>query len=251
MKLFARLAGLSIIAVGLSCFDAESNAVWPEPAGERSRWSFFAPADDGRAADEADDEVVRELPVCVASQQWSAGELGRSVLYQFKRVGHELHVGYFVYWTTERPWGKNVLSYLVLPALVVDSFYSHLFFLFPGLQRLIHGPGDVEGARVVYQERENGRWTPVSAVADDGLHQEVVLDPGDFVDGEGRVVLMTDVWSHQLGAKGARAFVEASHDGGVVCYRRNTLSPLTTRIAELFRLGTTLAPRRARPAWQL
>jgi hypothetical protein len=249
MKVITRLAGLLIIAVGQSCFDTGGIPLWPEPDADHSRWSLFAPREKGSRG--ADDDLVRELPVCVASQQWSAGELGRSVLYQFKRVGHELHVGYFVYWSTERPWGKNLLSYLVVPALVVDSFYSHLFFLLPGLQRIIHGPGDVEGARVVYQQRDDGQWMPVSAVADDGLHHEVTLDPGDFVDGQGRVLLMTDVWSHQLGAKGARAFVEGTHDGGVVCYGRNTLSPLTARIADVFRLGTSLAPRRARPAWQL
>jgi hypothetical protein len=181
---------------------------------------------------------------------WSAGELGRSVLYRVKHVGRELHVGYFVYWTTERPWGKNLLSYLVLPAIFVDSFYSHLFFLFPGLQRVIHGPGDIEGARVVYEQRDNGHWAPVSAVADDGLHQEVVLDPGDFVDGQGRVVLMTDVWSHQLGAKGGRAFVDGRR-GNVVCYGHGTLSPMTAQVADSFRLGTTGSPRRARPAWLL
>jgi hypothetical protein len=248
MKLVTRLAGLMIIAVGQSCFNTGSCPLWPEPDADRSRWSLFARSGDAKG--NPDDELVRELPVCVASQQWSAGELGRSVLYQFKHVGHELHVGYFVYWTTERPWGKNVLSYLVLPAMVVDSFYSHLFFLLPGLQRIIHGPGDIEGARVVYEQRENGRWAPVSAVADDGLHQEVALDPGDFVDGQGRVVLMTDVWSHQLGAKGARAFAEGRHDA-VVCYGHNALSPLTARIADMFRLGSSGRPRRARPAWEL
>jgi len=251
MKLAARFAGLMIIAVGQSCFDAESNPVWPDPDTGRSSWSLFASLGKGRSGDPADDELVRDLPVCVASPKWFAGELGRSVLYQFKRVGHELHVGYFVYWSTERPWGNNLLSYLVLPALAVDAFYSHLFFLFPGLQRILHGAGDIEGARVVYEQGGDGRWTPVSAVADDALHHEVALDPGDFVDGQGRVVLMTDVWSHQLGAKGARAFVDGSHDGGVTCYGHNALSPLTTRIADLFRLGTSLAPRRARPAWRL
>jgi hypothetical protein len=247
MKVVTRIAGLMLIAVGQSCFSPGSYPLWPEP--ER-RWSAFADAEGDSSVEIADDELVRGLPVCVASPQWFAGELGRSVLYQVKRVGRELHVGYFFYWTTERPWGKNLLSYLVVPAIIVDAFYSHLFFLLPGLQRVLHGPGDIEGARVVYEQR-NGRWMPVSAVADDALHQEVALDPGDFVDGQGRVVLMTDVWSHQLGAKGARAFVEGQHDGGVVCYGRNTLSPLTTRIADVFRLGTAREPRRARPAWRI
>jgi hypothetical protein len=197
-----------------------------------------------------DDNVVRDLPVCIASESWSAGELGSSILYHAKHVGRRLYVGYFVYWTTERPWGKNLLSYLVVPALFVDSFYSHLFFLFPGMQRMIHGPGDIEGARVVYEQSDDGHWAPVSAVADNGMHQEIVLAPDDFIDEQGRVVLMTNVWSHQLGAKGARAFAEGRHDG-VVCFQRDRMAPLTERVAELFRLGTAARPRRAPPAWRL
>jgi hypothetical protein len=195
-----------------------------------------------------DDEVVRELPVCIASPIWTAGELGRTVLYHFKREGNRLHVGYFVYWTTERPWGDNALSYAVLPALFVDAFYSHLLFVFPGAQRFIHGPGDVEGARVTYEQRADGRWIPEAVVADDGSEDEVALSPDDFVDDAGRVVLMTRTWSHQLGFKGARQV--ATH-GEVSCYQRNTLAPLTDAIVSAFRLGSPADPRRAPPAWKL
>ena len=107
-----------------------------------------------------DDDIVRSLPVCIAAKSWSAGQLGTSVLYRYRREGKRLSVGYFVYWTTERPWGPNALSYSVLPALFIDAFYSHLFFMFPGAQRLLHGPGDIEGARIVYEENEDGRWLP-------------------------------------------------------------------------------------------
>jgi hypothetical protein len=251
MKLAARIAGLLSLSltIGQSCLNVGSCPLWPEPSASQVAIHSLLSRPTGRDASGDDDATVRELPLCVASERWFAGELGHSVLYRFRRVGRELHVGYFVYWTTERPWGNNLLSYLVLPAIFVDSFYSHLFFLFPGFQRVIHGPGDVEGARVVYEDDGEGHWKPVSAVADDALHHEVPLDPGEFVDAKGRVVLMTDVWSHQLGAHGARAFVETATDH-VMCFDRDTLSPLSDRIADMFRLGTSLAPRRARPAWR-
>ena len=132
-----------------------------------------------------DDAIVRSLPVCIAAKSWSAGKLGTSVLYRYHREGKRLSVGYFVYWTTERPWGPNALSYSVLPALFIDAFYSHLFFMFPGAQRLLHGPGDIEGARIVYEENEDGRWLPVAGAVDDAFHREVALSPSDFVDSAG------------------------------------------------------------------
>src|SRR5712671_1000893 len=132
MPLLRHLAALFALSLVVSCFGVGSTA-WPAAAPGR----VF----DGEA-DEA--SIVRGLPVCVASQSWSAGELGQSVLFHSKREGRRLTVGYFVYWSTERPWGKNALSYSFLPALFIDAFYSHLFFMFPGAQRFLFGPGDVE-----------------------------------------------------------------------------------------------------------
>jgi hypothetical protein len=195
------------------------------------------------------DDLVKQLPVCITSNGWSAGELGRTVLYRYERQGNELRVGYFVYWTTERPWGNNLLSTTFLPALFVDAFYSHLFFVFPGAQRFIHGPADIEGARVTYEKRGEGKWIPVSAVADDGSEDEVTLSPHDFVDEDGRVILMTDVWSHQLGAQGAREFAKHTHE--LSCYSGSALLPMSDAVAEAFRLGSPTDPRRAPPAWKL
>src|SRR5436853_600608 len=98
MKLVTRLAGLMIVGVGQSCINTGSYPLWPEPDANSSHWSLFVRPAEARASGADDDDLVRELPVCVASQKSFAGELGKSVLYQFKRVGHELHVGYFVYW---------------------------------------------------------------------------------------------------------------------------------------------------------
>src|SRR5262245_28481078 len=112
MKLFRHLAGVFALSLLVSCFNVGGAPLWPVPLA---------------GADSSD--PVPDLPFCVASPTWSAGELGRSVLYRSERQGSTLTVGYFVYWTTERPWGKNALSYAVLPALLIDAFYSHLFFL--------------------------------------------------------------------------------------------------------------------------
>jgi hypothetical protein len=235
MKLLRRLAALFAFSLLVSCLGIGDPPVWPDGTSS--------------SADSASDIDIRRLPVCVA-QSWSAGELGRSILYHYKREGRRMTVGYFVYWTTERPWGKNALSYAVLPALFIDAFYSHLLFMFPGAQRLIHGPGDIEGVRVVYEQQDDGRWVPVSAVGSDGFHREVPLSADDFVDSDGRVVLMTDVWSHQLGAKGARAFASQRKDA-LTCYGGDSMSPLTDEVARMFRLGSPSDPRRAPPAWKL
>ena len=110
------------------------------------------------------------------------------------------------------------------------------------------GAGDVEGARVVYRQGDDGRWAPVSAAADDSSHAGVALAARDFVDDGGRAVLMTNVWSHQLGAAGARQFA-AHHPRQVVCYGGEALLPLTADVVRTFRLGSAVQPRRAPPAW--
>jgi hypothetical protein len=192
---------------------------------------------------------VQTLPICVASSSF-AGELGSSILYHYRRDGRTLMVGYFVYWSTERPWGKNALSYSVLPALFIDAFYSHLFFLFPGAQRILYGPGDVEGVRIAYQRRDDGKWEAVSAVADDVGHHDVALSRDDFVDRDGRTVFMIDGWSHQLGGRGASSVSGAQKDA-FVCFDGGSLKPLTDEVAREFRLGSPSDPRRALPAWLL
>ena len=250
MKLLRRLSALFAFSLLVSCLNIGDPPIWPGASFSRPIELLLHPGTTSDAESEDTDTDIRNLPVCVASQSWSAGELGRSILYHYKREGRRMTVGYFVYWSTERPWGKNALSYAVLPALFIDAFYSHLLFMFPGAQRLIHGPGDIEGARVVYEQQDDGKWTPVSAVGSDGFHREVPLATDDFVDGDGRVVLMTDVWSHQLGAKGARSFASERKDD-MVCFGGETMSPLTDEIAKIFRLGSSFEPRRAWPAWKL
>src|SRR3954463_4454662 len=183
---FALRAGLGGAALSmLAC-----TPVWPGASSVRA-----TRADDARSID--------ARPVCIASEGWSAGELGRTILYRYRRDAKRLEVGYFVYWSTERPWGNNALTYALLPALVTDVFYSHFLFVLPGVQHALYGSGDVEGVRVTFEAEEDGSWTPVSATADDGFHHERALAPREFIDEKGRLVFLTRVWSHQLGAPGA------------------------------------------------
>ena len=135
----------------------------------------------------------------------------------------------------------------MLMSLAIDSVYSHFFFVMPGLRHLMHGPGDVEGATVVYRV-VGERLEVVEGFADDESHDPVNLSAEELTDDERGTVLMTSVWSHQLGAHGA-----AQAAAGSVarhCYQGQELVPLTSDIAERFWLGTAEEPRRARPAWR-
>ena len=186
--------------------------------------------------------------MCVGARSWSAGSLGETVLFRSRRVGNRIAVGYFVYWSEERPWGDNLASYTVLPALAVDAVYSHFLYVFPGLKDAIYGAGDVEGVQVLYEQRPDGSLDVVSGRADDGNHGAVALSRSDLLDSKGRVVLLTDVWSHQLGAHGAASFAEHSSPE-LKCYTKASLQPMTELVARAFRLGNARAPLRGTPAW--
>lgn len=203
----------------------------------------------GMVEDESLVSLVQSAAVCIAAKEDWAGSLGKTLLFHARRTGRgHITVGYFAYWTTERPWGRNRLTRQVLPALMIDAFYSHLFFVLPGLQRVMYGPGDIEGMRVVYTVGHDARLIPVSAFADNEFHTEVELSMLEAVDSQGRFVALTDVWSHQLGARGAVGAVKAG--AKLHCYSGDTLVPLTSELAEQFRLGTPSKPRRALPAWR-
>ncbi len=195
-----------------------------------------------------DDARVVEQPVCVTTSSWSAGSLGDTVLYRTRRVGTRIAVGYFVYWSDERPWGDNFVSYTVLPALAVDAVYSHFLYVFPGLKDALYGSGDVEGVQVLYEQRPDGSLDVVSGRADDANHRPVALSRSDLLDSKGRVVLLSDVWSHQLGAHGAASFAARSSTA-LKCYAKSSLRPMTELVAQAFRLGNARQPLRGNPAW--
>jgi len=216
------------------CAVTPRDAAWPKPETLEQR--------------SGDDARIVEQPVCVGARSWSAGSLGETVLFRTRRVGNRIAVGYFVYWSEERPWGDNVASYTVLPALAVDAVYSHFLYVFPGLKDAMYGAGDVEGVQVLYEQRPDGSLDVVSGRADDGNHGAVALSRSDLLDSKGRVVLLTDVWSHQLGAHGAASFAERS-SLDLKCYAKSSLRPMTELVARAFRLGSERDPLRGNPAW--
>jgi hypothetical protein len=196
------------------------------------------------------EEMLRSQTVCIAWNKPWAGKLGDALLFHASRTGpKEVVVGYFAYWSTERPWGDNDLTRQILPALAIDAVYSHLFFVFPGVQRVMYGPGDIEGIRVTYRLEEQGRLVPAAVHADDERHREVRLELPEAVDDFGRVVVLTDVWSHQLGGRRAVQAVKAGAQQR--CFSGSALRGLTKSTSDEFRLGRADAPRRARPAWRV
>lgn len=223
-----------IILLGLAgCAVTPREALWPKP---------------GIPEKEPENAQIIEQPLCVGARSWSAGTLGDTVLYRTRRVGRKIAVGYFIYWSEERPWGKNLFSYMALPALAMDAVYSHFLYVFPGLKDALYGPGDVEGVLVEYTERPDGSLDPVSGMADDGNHAPVQLSREDLMDSKGRVVLLTDVWSHQLGSHGAARFADTAGNT-LKCYQKSSLQPMTEKIAHAFRLGSENRPLRGNPAW--
>jgi hypothetical protein len=249
----ASLVGLLALIDG-----AERSAAWPTAASAgiaprlaNASWygAHFAHASETQptAEEDADVQRIRAQPLCVASSAWF-GKLGDTVLFVHQRRGDELRVGYFVYFDVERPWGQNLLTYSVLPAMLIDATYSHFAFFFPGVQRLLYGPGDVEGASIAYRVSGTGELVVRDGLADDDTHHRVTLSRSDLVGSEGRVLLMTDVWSHQLGAHGAASYARRE-DAMLRCFSGPALQPLTRRVAQSFRLGSFEHPLRARPAF--
>jgi hypothetical protein len=234
---------LSLIAVcssGIALVALAGCAVPPREASWPTQPSPEAPA--------GDDARIAEQPICIGARSWSAGSLGDTVLYRTRRVGRKIAVGYFVYWSEERPYGSNAVSYMVLPALAMDAVYSHFLYLFPGIKDALYGPGDVEGVQVEYEAAEDGSLRVVDGHADDGNHAPVFLSHDDLVDSKGRVVFLTDVWSHQLGTHGGARFADTPGQN-VKCYQKSALQPMTEQIARAFRLGDERHPLRGNPAW--
>src|SRR3954466_1791355 len=105
MKLLRRLSALFAFSLILSCLNAGDSPSWPGASTSRAIGLLLTSIGGSEAGSDAPaDDDIRQLPVCVAARSWSAGELGRSILYHYKREGRTMSVGYFVYWTTERPW---------------------------------------------------------------------------------------------------------------------------------------------------
>lgn len=191
-----------------------------------------------------EETAIERREICVGSSVASAGDLADTLYYRAAVMPDgKLSVGYFAFWSDERPWGNNWLTWTVIPALAVDMFYTRGMFIAPGLQRAIHGKGDVEGVRVVYDLRPDGSLHVASAVADDGSHQPVELDAKTVMafDPE-RPTFYTDVWSHQLGGKGIRSKSELAY---LHCFGPGHVRALPDDVATDFTLGGRAMPAQA------
>jgi hypothetical protein len=214
---------------------------WAAVAGGRVAALPDAPGPRGeRTAEQA---AIERQPVCVGSTIASAGTLA-DVLY-YRAVATDdgrVAVGYFVFFSEERPWGNNWLTWSFIPALSIDLVYSRALLVAPGLQRALYGPGDVEGIAAIYDVGSDGELRLDHAIADDDReHPTVLTRAGVFAIDPARPTFVTDVWSHQLGSRSARTRGELVT---LRCYEGDSIRPLPDEVARRFRLDE----RRAAPA---
>jgi len=193
----------------------------------------------GRTVEQA---AIEHQPVCVGSSVASAGDLSDVLYYRAVALedGH-VDVGYFAFYSEERPWGNNWLTWSVVPALAVDLVYSRALLVAPGLQRALYGAGDVEGVGVVYDRASDGSLRFDHALADDGTHDSVALTRAQvFKLDHNRPTFYSQVWSHQLGGQDARSRSDLTY---VRCYDEDSIRPLPEAIARAFRVdGDDRAP---------
>jgi hypothetical protein len=186
--------------------------------------------------------LIGRQPVCIGSLVRSAGKLG-SALYYHHRWTHDgkLVVGYYAFYSDERPWGNNWMTWLLLPALAIDLVYTRTFFIGPGYRQLAHGRGDVEGFRVIYKYDGNDTLSIDHAIADDANHRERRLERAELLRLDpARPTLYSETWSHQLGGRGARSLGDLAARR---CFGVGSIRPISHSIAQEFQLD-----RRARPA---
>jgi hypothetical protein len=221
---FALAVPIAVVSV-----DGRDLAVLPDPPGPRE------PATPEQAA-------IESQPVCIGSSVRSAGDLADVLYYRAVALGNgTIEVGYFAFFSQERPWGNNWLTWSVLPALAVDLVYSRALLVAPGLQRALYGAGDVEGVRIVYDVSERGSLRVHHALADDRTERIIALSRDEVyaLDPE-RPTFYSEVWSHQLGGREARSRRDLAY---VRCYQgAGSIRPLPESIARQFRVDGRAAP---------
>lgn len=179
--------------------------------------------------------TIERQPVCIGSRVASAGDLSDVLYYRaIETDDGRIAVGYYAFFSEERPWGNNWMTWSVLPALVVDMVYTRAFWVAPGLQRALYGIGDVEGVSILYRVATDGGLIVDHGLVDDGheharrLSREelLALDPS-------RPTLYSDVWSHQLGGRGAHSRKDLVKER---CYVGDSVRPMTSDLAREFRI---------------
>ena len=106
----------------------------------------------------------------------------------------------------------------------------------------MYGAGDVEGVAVVYapSAQVGGSLHVEYAVAEDRTERSTVLDRGDvFALDATRPTFYSDVWSHQLGARGARSLGDLAYRR---CYEEGAIRPLPDSVDRAFRLEGRALP---------
>jgi hypothetical protein len=189
----------------------------------------------------AEEARIEAQPICIGSATHSAGDLSDVLYYRaIARDDGRIEVGYYAFFSEERPWGNNWMTWTVLPALAIDLTYSRTLLVAPGVQRALYGPGDVEGVGVVYDVLPNGSLHLAEAHADDGHHAPVSLSRADAYGVDpARPTFYSDVWSHQLGGRGARSTDDLVYER---CYDAASIRPLPDSVARTFRVDVVRAP---------
>jgi hypothetical protein len=187
--------------------------------------------------------AIEHQPICIGSAVASVGSLSDVLYYRATRTDDgRLVVGYFAFFSEERPWGNNWLTWSVAPALAVDLVYSRALLVAPGLQRAMYGAGDVEGVAVVYApSSDSGESLHVAyAVAEDRTERRTVLNRSDVLALDAaRPTFYSDVWSHQLGARGARSLADLAYRH---CFDEGSIRPLPDSVDRAFRLEGRALP---------
>ncbi len=185
--------------------------------------------------------AIEKRKVCIGSTIASAGTLFNVLYYQASVLPDgKLAVGYFAFFSDERPWGNNWLTWTLLPAIAVDLVYTRTAFVAPGLQRALSGKGDVEGVHVLYEMRSDGSLVVESALADDGAHNDVHLTAHQVLSLDSQTpTFYSDVWSHQLGGRNAKTKADLAY---VRCFAQGEILPLPESIYREFTLASRAGP---------
>jgi hypothetical protein len=100
---------------------------------------------------------------------------------------------------------------------------------------------DVEGVAVVYEMSADGSLRVERAPAEDRSEKVITLSREDVLALDPRrPTFYSEIWSHQLGGRGARSRSDLAY---VHCYEGDTIRPLPDSVSRSFRVD-----RRAHPA---
>jgi hypothetical protein len=226
-KASAVLAGATVVA--FASIDGRHLAALPGAPGPRG-------------ARTVEQVAIEREPVCIGSSVRSAGALSDVLYYRAVALDDgKVKVGYFAFFSEERPWGNNWLTWSLVPALAVDLVYSRALLVAPGLQRALYGAGDIEGVGIVYDRLPDGSLRFDRALADDGTHDAVALSREQaFAIDRDRPTFYSRVWSHQLGGQGARSLRDLAY---IRCYDEASIRPLPDAVARAFHVdGDDRAP---------